>query len=245
MNMSKAISVIKTQLGLYELTLPFKDDITGETIPVENVIHEVLSTVTISEYSQFMPWKRTGLAHLGSLEVIDKKYDIYKLPNFLTLTPVMWVINVMPPYLNSRGIYNDIAPVGGISRSVGGVLTSQAYMMVAGEMRSEPTFNYLGHNQIQLQGYPKAILEFKLACEHEPNGETIKPSCYDSFMQLALLDVKMFLYSTLKHYNDIPTAFGNINLKIDDLQSAEEARNQLLEEWRNSSNLDIDHIHFM
>jgi len=245
--MSKVVSAIKMQLGLYEITLPFKDSVTGESIPVENVLHEILTTVTIPEYSQFVPWKREGLAHIGSLEVIDKDYDIYKLPNFLTLTPVMWIIDVRLPYLNSRGVYGDVAPVGGISRSVEGVLTSQAYMMVAAEMRAEPTWKYLDHNQIQLQGFPKAILEFKLACQHEANGETIKESCYDSFLQLALLDTKMFLFlfNTLKYYNNIPTAFGNIELKIDDLQGAEDARNTLLEDWRQSSHLDLDHIHFM
>ena len=162
------------------------------------------------------------------------------LPSFLTLTPIMYVINVGLPYHNNRGTYGDIAPAYGINRSVQGVLSSQAYMMVAGQMRSEPTFDYLGNNQIRLYGYPRVPLTFKVACQHDPNGESIEDSCYDSFMQLAMLDVKQFLYNTLKLYDGIPTAFGNINLKIDDYQSAESDRNTLLDSWRDTFHVDLD-----
>jgi hypothetical protein len=57
--------------------------------------------------------------------------------------------------------------------------------------------------------------------------------------------MKMFLYNTLKMYDNIPTAFGNINLKIDDLQSAEESRNTLLDKWRDTFHLDMDWEQFM
>ena len=60
-----------------------------------------------------------------------------------------------------------------------------------------------------------------------------------------ILDVKQFLYNTLKLYDGIPTAFGNINLKIDDYQSAEGDRNALLDKWRDSFHLDMQWEKFM
>ena len=240
MNISRAISHIKMQLGLYNITLPFKDDITGETTPTENVIRDVLTTVTIPIYSEFVPWIREGTINLDKLKIISKTEHIYALPTFLTLTPVKSVIDVALPFNNNRGTYGDIAPAFGINRSVQGVAMSQAYMMVAGQMRSEPTFDYIGNNKIRLYGFPRVDLTFKLACEHDPNGESIEDGCYDSFMELAILDVKQFLYNTLKLYDGIPTAFGNINLKIDDLQSAEADRNALLDKWRDTFHLDMD-----
>ena len=240
MNMSKAISHIKMQLGLYNITLPFKDENTGQSIPTENVIRDVLTTVTIPIYSEFMPWIREGTININQLKVIDKKAGIYLLPAFLTLTPIKYVSSVSLPYSNNRGTYGDISPAYGINRSVQGVITGQAYMMVAGEMRSEPTFEYMGNNKIKLYGYPRVPVSFRVACEHDPNGESIEDSCYDSFMELAMLDVKQFLYNTLKLYDGIPTAFGNINLKIDDYQSAEADRNTLLEKWRDTFHLDMD-----
>lgn len=240
MNLSRAISHIKMQLGLYNITLPFKDEITGQTTPTENVIREVLTTVTIPVYSEFVPWIREGTIDVDKLKVVDKLNGVYMLPAFLTITPVKYVSSVSLPYHNNRGTYGDIAPAFGINRSVQGVLTSQAYMMVAGQMRSEPTFDYLGENKIRLYGYPRVPLTFKVACEHDPNGESIEDSCYDSFMELAMLDMKQFLYNTLKLYDNIPTAFGNINLKTDDYQSAEADRNQLLEKWRDTYHVDMD-----
>lgn len=245
MNISRAISHIKMQLGLYNITLPFKDEITGQPTPTENVIRDVLTTVTIPIYSDFVPWIREGTIHVNQLKVVDKINGIYMLPAFLTITPIKYVSDVNLPYHNNRGTYGDIAPAYGINRSVQGVLTSQAYMMVAGQMRSEPTFEYLGENKIRLFGYPRVPLSFKVACEHEPNGESIEESCYDSFMELAILDVKQFLYNTLKLYDGIPTAFGNINLKIDDYSSAESDRNNLLDKWRDSFHLDMDWEEFM
>jgi hypothetical protein len=241
MNMSGVISQLIMQLGLYNIALPFKDNKTGEPIPTENVIHDVLTTTTIPIYSQFVPWKREGIFRVSDLQVVSEKDFTYMLPAILTITPVMYVINVSMPPRNNRGTFGDIAPAYGINRSVQGVATSQAYMMVAGQMRSEPTFKYLGYNKIQLFGFPKTYLNFEVACEHEPNGESIEEGCRDSFMELATLDVKQFLYNTLKMYDGIPTAFGTINLKLDDMSGAEEARNALLDKWRDTYHLDMDY----
>lgn len=238
MNMSKAVSHIKMSLGLYGVTLPFQDD-NGKTIPTENVIMDVIKTMTIPIYSQFVPWVRQGDININNLKVVDSEKNVYILPTILTITPVLYVIDVGMPYENTRGTFGDISPAYGISRSVQGVATSQAYMMVAGQMRAEPTFEYLGYNKIRLYGYPNSMVTIKVACEHEPNGESIEDGCYDSFMELATLDMKMFLYNNLKLYDGIQSAFGQINLKSDDYQSAEADRNALLERWRDVFHLDM------
>lgn len=244
MNMSRAITHLKMQLGLYNISLPFKDDITERPVPVENVIRDVLVNVTIPIYSQYVPWVREGSQNIATLTEVEDEKGIYLLPAFLTSTPVMYVIDVSMPMMNTRGTYGDIAPAYGINRSTQGVITSQAYMMVAGQMRAEPTFEYLGENRIKLYGFPKTEVEFKVACEHEPNGETILPSCYESFMQLATLDLKMFLYNTLKLYDGIPSAFGNVQLKTEEFQSADAERTALLNQWTDVFHLDLDNWEF-
>ncbi len=239
MNMSRAISHIKMKFGLQAITLPFKDETTGDTIPTEQVIKNVLTTMTIPIYSQIEPWIREGNCDVTSLKCVNQKEHIYMLPAFLTLTPVMYVVDVSLPMVNTRGTYGDIAPSFGINRSVQGVITSQAYMMLAGQMRAEPTFEYMGNNKIKLYGYPKCILTFSVACEHDSSGETIPDGCYDSFMELAELDMKIFLYNNLKYYKEIPTAFGNINLNIDSYEGAESDQKALLDKWRDVYHLDM------
>lgn len=245
MNISKSVSELKMRLGLYGITLPFQDPLTKETTPTENVIMDVLTTMTIPTYSQFVPWIREGTINIGALKVVDKKSAIYMLPAFLTMTPVMYVSDVRLPFRNTRGTYGDVAPAYGINRSVQGVATSQAYMMLAGQMRAEPSFDYLGENKIRLYGFPKTEVVIEIACEHEPNGESIPEGCYDSFMELAILDMKIFLYNTLKLYDGIPTAFGNINLKIEEYQGADGDRTALLDKWRDTFHLDMDWEKYM
>jgi hypothetical protein len=239
MNLSKAISSLKMSLGLYGITLPFKDDVTGKPIPTENVIKDVLSTVTIPEYSQFQPWIRIGDCDIKQLKCIDQRHNIYLLPAFLTLTNVMYVKDVRLPQSTARGTYSDVSPVFGLNESAQGVITGNAHLLLAGQMRSEPSFEYLGENKIRLYGWPRTMLTFEVACEHDPSGESIPDGCYDSFMELAALDVKVFLYNTLKLYDGIPTAFGEINLKIEEYQTADGDRKSLLDDWRDRFHVDM------
>ncbi len=248
MNLSEIISSTITQLGLYNITLPFKDNKTGDTIPVENIIRDVLVSTTIPRYSQFVPWIRTNDINIDQLEVVDKSNNIYMLPNILTTTNVLYVVDVYP-VANFCGTYIDsTAPIyGGVNSLAEGIINATEYMMLSNQMRNEPTFDYLGYNKIRLYGYPRrGIITIKVACNHEPNGETIEDDCRDSFLELAILDVKEFLYNNLKYYEEIPSAFGSIKLRIEDYQSAPSDRDQLLEKWRDTFHLDfIDYIEWM
>lgn len=245
MNISEVVSVLKSQLGLYDIVLPFKDK-NGFPVPTENIIQSVLGKATVKEFSEFVPWMRIGDCHVDNLKVVDRRNGIYMLPVFLTITPIKYVSDVSLPMVNTRGTYGDVSPAYGISRTVQGVITSQEYMMLAGQMRAEPTFEYLGFNKIKLYGYPRTMLTFKVACEHEPNLETIDEGCYDSFMELATLDLKVFLYNNLKRYKSIPSAHGNASIEIDDWSNAESDRTQLLERWRDTYHVDqIDWIEFL
>lgn len=245
MNMSSIITSIKSQLGLYNIVLPFKDAVTGDQIPTETVIHSVIKDTTIPMYSQYQPWIRTGDILVKDLKPVDRPKGIYFLPAFLTTTDVLYIVDVRTAISNVRGSFGDACPVYGINRSGQGVILSMEYMMVANQMRSEPTFEDLGHNKFRLYGFPNMMITIKVACCHEPNGETIEESCRGSFMQLAILDIKEFLYNTLKYYNELPSAFGNTKLNIEDFQTASGDRVQLLKEWDEVFHLDMtDYIKF-
>lgn len=245
MNISRAITHLKTQLGLNHITMPFKDPVTERPKPAEQIIQEILTNVTIPIFSQYQPWIREGNANLDTLKLYDQRNAIYMLPAALTTTPVMYVSNVFMPLHNNRGTYGDIAPAYGINRSVQGVMTSMAYMMVAGQMRAEPTWDYLGENKIKLYGFPRTTVTFRIACEHLANGETIPAGNYESFMQLAMLDMKMFLYNNLKLFDGIQSAHGTINLKIEEHQGADSERTAMLERWNDVFHLDMDWEQFM
>ena len=241
-NMSKIISHIIMSNGLYQLGLPFKSLETGEPIPVEKFVQECITVMTIPVYSQLVPWEREGEINVAQLEVVDRGLGIYLLPRWLTQTPVHDVISVHLPFHNNRGMYGSIAPAYGIQRSVQGVAAGQAYMMVAGQMRAEPTFDYLGNNKIRLYGFPKTLVDIKVSCDHEPNGETIPDTCYMSFLELADYDTQTAIYNAFKHYKTIPTANGNIQLDLDKFQAAEDKRKQFLDHAEDTFHVDMDYF---
>lgn len=245
MNISKVVSTLISQNGWYGITLPFIDETTKQPKPIETVIQGIIEDTTVPMYSQFVPWLREGDCDLKTMKCVNPRNAEYMLPMILTITPVMWVNDVHLPFINARGTFGDVAPAYGINRSVQGVLTSQAYMMVAGQMRNEPSFDYLGHNKIRLYGWPKTTLTFEVACQHMPNLETIEDGCYDSFMQLATLDCKEFMYNNLKHYSPIVTAHGTHDLKIEDYQGASDKKEDLLEKWRDVYHVDMDWTKWM
>lgn len=245
MNISEIVSILINKRGLYNITLPFKDQ-NNKPIPTEKIVSDLIADTTIPIYSEYVPWIREGDINLANLKCVDQKNSIYLLPVYLTTTPVMYVSDVSFPVQNNRGSFGDVAPTFGVNRSVQGVITAQSYMMLAGQMRAEPTFEYLGFNKIKLYGFPKTMLHFKVACRHMPNCESIEEGCRKSFLDLADLDLKVYLYNNLKYYDKIQTAFGTIDLKTDEYQNAESERKDMLEKWDETFHLDqIDWIDFM
>ena len=78
-----------------------------------------------------------------------------------------------------------------------------------------------------------------MACKHYKSLQSIRPTAEESFFTLAVLDVKENLYGLVKHYQNIQTAYGNVELKIDDWQNAESERKELLNQWDDSYHLDL------
>ena len=48
----------------------------------------------------------------------------------------------------------------------------------------------------------------------------------------------MYLYNALKYYSTIQTAYGTLDLKIDNWENAESERNDLLSQWDDNYHLD-------
>lgn len=243
MNISDIATTLKMELGLWDITLPLKDE-NGKTKPIESVIQSVIEKITLPMYSQYVPWIRTGDCPIRNLKAVDKRRGIYMLPAFLTITPVMYVINIEPTQRNV-GAYGSIIPgygytgYGGVGAAAQAVINANATMLLAGQMRAEPTWEWLKHNKIALYGYPDTILTFDVACQHLPNLETIEESCYSSFMQLAILDMKIFLWNLLKRYRNLPSAHGMIPLEIDEYQNASEEKKTMLADWDDRFHLDL------
>lgn len=100
---------------------------------------------------------------------------------------------------------------------------------------STKSFKFLPPNRIELRGYEGTDTIKIMVKIPYPNFAFLPESTNISLERLALLDVKVVLYPELKMYDKLETADGNIDLKIDSWENAEDQRNDLLDNWMNKA----------
>ena len=135
---------------------------------------------------------------------------------------------VDPIYIGNEINYEDL-------------MTAQATANLMSLAIPSVTFKFHPPNKIELFNTGLAFdnrYKVTVALEHSENLTTIPKTSWTSFMKLATLDVKKFLYDNLKLYGNLQTAYGNIDIKIDDWSNAEQERNDLIREWEDSWHLD-------
>lgn len=235
LNMSKLISSIKMDLGVYGMALPFDNP--------DEVFRDVLELKTIPTFSQFQPYYIPLKMDLDKSVEIEKnlQYTIYELPDVFDDSEILFV-KKLEEDLDSfaHGYLDTAALMGGISW--GDMMMGQANSNLASIAMPAVTFEYIAPNKIKIFNdsfmYSRKV-RLEIAVQHSNNLSTISKTAEYSFTKLATLDIKMMLYNNLKHYNDLQTAYGNINLKIDDWSNAESERVDLLREWEETYHMDI------
>ena len=86
----------------------------------------------------------------------------------------------------------------------------------------------LSNNMLQML---KAI-PMKLYVKHAKNLMTIEPTKMETFEQLALCDVAIFLYNNLKYYQNIETTYATTDLNLELLQDYSNRRDDLIQTLR-------------
>ena len=64
--------------------------------------------------------------------------------------------------------------------------------------------------------------------EHSPNLTTISPTQMETFESLAQADIAGFLYNGLKMFQDLQTVHATINLRLDELQTEYQKRDEII-----------------
>ena len=59
---------------------------------------------------------------------------------------------------------------------------------------------------------------------------TISPTMMETFEKLAQSDIATMLYQELKYYDNLETVYANLDLKLDDLRSWSEKREDIVRE---------------
>jgi len=232
LNMSSLLKRIKMDLGIYSIPLPFDN--------TDEMLADVIIEKTLRSFDVILPAVKTIEIDLKELETTyeDFQKKTYILPEFFehlgiiniySLDPVSAVYNanfyqgISPStyfFNNSSSLYNEM-----MLGQVGYDLISQAAPAFTFE------FEYPNILTIyNLNSYSDRI-RVKFGYQHPANLSTIKETSQDAFIELAKLDIKAFLYNNLKYYDNISTAFANLNLMLDQWADAESQRAELYREY--------------
>lgn len=233
MNISDVVSSVMMDIGIYKIALPFDE-------PVEKVLTDVIQIKTVPIFSLVHPYYETLRFNLGELEVVDRGSDhtTYLLPDVFHNRKILYVKRV--EYADNTVV--GLSYFGGFPMSgslIQESMIANASSKLAAKLVPRITFKWEPPRKLTIYNAINSCeINADIGFAQDKSLITIEDTCYDSFLELATLDCKKFLYESLKHYPELNSAYGNIALKIEDWQQADSDRKQLLERWNDTYHLD-------
>lgn len=240
MNMSTLLTRIKLKLGIMNIASPIEN--------LDETITWVIQNVTLPVFSTYHPFKQSITINTNDLERLDKggTYECYLLPDFKE-RKLLFVFDVRydETCLSGLGYYGGGFPLLGGS-TINQALLANAGAKLASYMIPKMTFRWEAPRKLYVfNAYSSTKVIIDMGFEHDKSLATIEDSSAESFFKLALIDVMDNLYPTFKQYVDMQTAYGNINIKIDDWADAENKRTELLNQWDGVFMLDNQTLYYI
>lgn len=237
--MTKLLNKIERRLGTKLIKLPKEID--------KEAWIEVITEDTLETFSRFFP--------NSIFYEVNTSRDRHKKPgmeNFYYIDEAM-----VPGDIQIYGLrdvdFNSLASTGVAANSIGGwrdpiygsmfgfedVALTQARADMNSMVNTGVYPTYEHPHMIKLEGAGGldittglSTFRVELFVKHANNLTTISPTKMETFEELAELDIKIFLYNSLKLFQGIDTVFGTIDLKIDDWEGAANERKEFVEQLR-------------
>ena len=245
-NISKIISSIKLDLGLVAMATPFDN--------LDELIREIIVVRTIPVFDELYPYIVPLQIDTNDLVQVEKRTEstIYRLPDVFGDAQIMMITHMEPIFDNERYShdYNTSLFSYGVTPCIYGyqeLMLAQAQANMLSSASKGSTFQFIPPNMIEIFSAYAMGNNYRLsvALSHAENLSTIPATCYGSFLKLATMDVKVYLYNTLIHYDNLSTAYGQLSLNIDRWSGAEDDRRALIEKWEQTYHLDLSNIYFV
>lgn len=238
------LRMLKTTLGIYSVPLPVSDQEFDDL---------VIQDMSLPEFSIYCPFVDRILLDINTDSVADREdpvqidgdsspiNNLLRIPNKFGAREILSVERVDP--------YNSLSNLSMSSsfetmESYQDLAEAQELATLSSYMIPPKSFEFVPPDKLRL--YNNHVYNSKLMVTvdylHHKELFTIPWTARGSFFKLALVDAKIFLYNNLKHYSSINTAYGTIDLKIDDWANAESERNDLISQWDESYHLDRENM---
>ena len=204
---------IKSNLGSTVRPLPITDDEI-----MEIVIEESLPT-----FSKFYPYMYPVTINPNR----DKIEDRNRSSVYVMDTNGMEILGVAKVYRTDGATEDNRYPYYA-TNNIFDMAIANNYLSLT---NVPETFQFYPPSLVEL--FPKNFsdTDFMVVtkCVHLPSLQTIPINLKDEFFQLADIDVRIALYPILKQYDQLNTPFGQIDLKINDLEDAKNERKEIIE----------------
>ena len=170
-------------------------------------------------------------------ELIMEIVKIKTLPVFNELSPYKTFIIV-----DTNTLQVVDTKVESITYVLPDVFGDRQIMMINDVQPEQDQLTHRSAYQLEIfDGYGVSNLyRIEVCLEHSENLTTLPATTYTSFLKLATLDVKKYMFDNLKHYDNLSTSYGQIAMRIDDWSGAQDERQQLIEKWEQSYHLDLN-----
>lgn len=228
--MALLLNKIERRLGLSVLPLP--DAI------AKNTWHTVIEEDTIPTFSRYFPYKITVIidnsCEKDGFYFIDK--DIPEGCKILGVKDVDWQSYRCDPRYDQHGIGFTRYDFMGYDYAPDSVALAQAAADFTSLFNLGIYPEFLYPNKIKLvsvRGTPVSRYRpfpLQVFIEHPANLMTISPTMMETFEKLAQADIATMLYQQLKYYDNAETVYANLDLKLDDLRSWSEKREDIVRE---------------
>jgi hypothetical protein len=228
------IKMLKQNAGVYSIKLPLTD---------EQIFNDIIVDSTLWTFSSYYPKEYVLPANLNQLRVpnarestTDAVSDIYELPLLYPLTEgaqIMGIAKVLP--FNAMG-YESATYAYETIDAFQALAISQGIANLSSMIEPPMLFEFIGGRRFRLNNgtYYRSHVVIYVEMTYSKELFDIPPGKRIAFAQLAELDFRRTLYNNLKYWNELRSAAAEYNLRIDDWSDAENARNELLDEWNQS-----------
>ena len=233
MNLSEMLTSIKMDLGVYGIALPLDN--------VDEKLYEVIKLKSLKTFSVYFPNNFQVELDIPDLDFIRHSYDhtIFRLPDIFSDRRLVSVRNVTyADYNRSVGYATSPEMVGGLDLYQG-MMMGSAVAHINSAITPPFTFKFESPNLVHLYNFSTIATKLRVdvCLEHTDNLMTIPNAAFLSFYDLALLDIKIFLFNIVKHFDQLSSPYGTVNLRINDWESAIDKREELVNLWKARSHL--------
>lgn len=230
-----------------------------ETLPSLDILHPILVPKTfgtgdlipvdINSDSVAIDLAMRNAKAKGTMN--DDRYSTYRVPIELTDgQQITSVKSCVPVSANTGGLgvpgqhfnYNERpwnnrfgrASSGDLYGMVTAAQIDYADRLLLGQMSRTFRFYFYEPNILMITNYTGA-LSATFCCKNDESLITIGDTAYEGTRRLFILDLKKSIYNEFGNYTEVDTAFGTLDLKIQDWSNAETERNELFDNYRSTA----------